>query len=245
MRIAVVGGGLSGAAITRAIAARGGEVQLLSRSSGFDVLRDDARAALGVVGAVIEAAGRFTLSRPRATAFFTRATTAVGTAARELGIRHVLLSIVSCDRADLQGYGYFAAKAVQERVARSVNPSVVVVRSTQWFEFAQQNATRFGFGPLVLVPSMRIQPIALDEVAGVLADVALGLRDERRVEVAGPEVMTLQRLSRAVLAGRRVVMVPAPLAGRAGAGFRGGALLPGPQAEIRGPHLREWVAHRA
>lgn len=241
MRVAVVGGGVSGAAIRGALTARGAKVRMLSRTMGFDVLHDDVEAALAGVDAVVEASGRFTLSRAKATEFFTRSTRRIGRAAVAVGVRHVLLSIVNCDRPDLQGYGYFAAKAEQERTARSVDPAVRVLRSTQWFEFAQQNASRFGFGPIVLVPSMAIQPIALDAVAAVVADLALGQRADERVDVAGPDRTTLWHLTRAISAGRPLLAIPLPFVGRAGTGFRHGALLPEQGVEIHGPHLQDWL----
>jgi uncharacterized protein YbjT (DUF2867 family) len=148
MRVTVVGGGISGAAIARAVEERGGEARLLSRSTGFDVLRDDARAAIAGADAVVEATGLFTMSARRATRFFTGSTRAVGGAALESGARHVLLSIVGCTLPEVQGYGYFAGKTAQEETARTTGAELTIVRSTQWFEFARQNLARMRFGPI-------------------------------------------------------------------------------------------------
>ncbi|WP_133765715.1 NADH(P)-binding protein [Amnibacterium kyonggiense] len=209
------------------------------------MLHDDAVAALVGSDAVIEATGLFTLNTRKALRFYAGSTTAVGTAAARLGLRHVLLSIVGCDRSDLQGYGIFAAKAEQERVARRISADTVIVRSTQWFEFAQQNAERFRAGPLVLVPAMRIQPIALDAVAAVLADAALGRRTERDIQITGPDRTTLLAMSRALLRSGNGHPVPVPLPGRYGSGFRTGRLLPDPSAEVHGPDFRTWLHARA
>ena len=238
MRVAVVGGGASGAAIARAVEERGGEVRMLSRRTGFDVLRDDARAALAGMDAVVEATGLFTTSARRATRFFTGSTRAVGGAARTSGARHVLLSIVGCALPEVQGYGYFAGKAAQERAARATGAELAIVRSTQWFEFARQNLDRMRFGPVALVPGMRIQPVSLDAVAEVVADAALGARQGPVVEVAGPEVTTLWEMTR-VLGRPGTMPVPLPIPGRLGRAFGGGALLPGPGAEIIGPRFAE------
>lgn len=238
MRVAVVGGGASGAAIARAVEERGGEVRMLSRRTGFDVLRDDARAALAGMDAVVEATGLFTTSARRATRFFTGSTRAVGGAARTSGARHVLLSIVGCALPEVQGYGYFAGKAAQERAARATGAELAIVRSTQWFEFARQNLDRMRFGPVALVPGMRIQPVSLDAVAEVVADAALGARQGPVVEVAGPEVTTLWEMTR-VLGRPGAMPVPLPIPGRLGRAFGGGALLPGPGAEIIGPRFAD------
>ncbi|MEO7017382.1 MAG: hypothetical protein ABI130_13915, partial [Leifsonia sp.] len=117
-RVVIIGGGRSGMAIRRSLERRGCSVGLLSRSTGFDVLRDDARTAIGEADVVIEATGLFTTSRAKATAFFTASTTAVAAAANRVGAHHVLLSIVNCMLPQVQGYGYFAGKTAQENAAR-------------------------------------------------------------------------------------------------------------------------------
>ncbi|WP_065963472.1 SDR family oxidoreductase [Curtobacterium sp. UCD-KPL2560] len=241
MRAVVIGGGGSGRAIERAIAARGWEVVRRSRSTGFDVLRDDVAALLDGADAVVEAAGRATTSRRVATDFSTRSTRAVGTAAARTGAHHVLLSIHGCERPAVQGYGYFAGKAAQEATAARTGSRLTVVRSTQWFEFAAQNAGRLRVGPVALVPGMTIAPVALDAVAGVLADVVTGVRAGPRVDVAGPDVTTLWALTRAVRPAG-VLPVPFRIPGALGAAFRGGALLPDETAEVVGPSVAEWIA---
>ena len=238
MRVAVVGGGISGAAIARAVEERGGEARLLSRATGFDVLRDDPRQALAGVDAVVEATGLFTTSARRATRFFEGSTRAVGGAARESGARHVLLSIVGCTLPEVQGYGYFAGKTAQEEAARATGADLAIVRSTQWHEFARQNLARMRFGPVALVPGMRIQPVALDAVAGVVADVARGARPGPVVEVAGPEATTLWEMTRA-LEDPGARPVPLPIPGRLGRAFAGGALLPGPGVEVIGSRFAD------
>ena len=131
VKVAIVGGGLSGRAIERAIVRQGATAELFSRSTGFDVLRDNAVERLGQAEVIVEATGRFTTSKKVATDFFTRSTRAVASAARASGARHLLLSIVNCELPEVQGYGYFAGKTAQERVAREESENLTVVRSTQ------------------------------------------------------------------------------------------------------------------
>ncbi|WFR68005.1 hypothetical protein P9139_06530 [Curtobacterium flaccumfaciens] len=207
MRVVVVGGGISGAAISRAVQQRGCSVTQLSRSRGFDVLRDDAAAAFAGADVIVEATGRFTMSRKAATEFFTASTRAVGSAAKTVGAHHVLLSIVNCMLPEVQGYGYFAGKTAQEAVARSTSPRLTIVRSTQWFEFARQNLKRMRFGPIALVPGMTIAPVSLDAVAAVIAEAVVADRSRREVEVAGPDTMTLSSMTKA-LPNPRVRPVP-------------------------------------
>lgn len=244
MHAVVVGGGISGAALTAAVRARGWTVTQQSRSSGFDVLRDDARAAVDGADVVVEATGRFTTSRRRATAFFTGSTRAVAAATAVTGARHVLLSILGCTLPAVQGYGYFAGKTAQEREAAAASGAqLTVVRSTQWFEFARQNTERLRVGPVALVPAMTIAPVALDAVAAVVVDVVTGVRGGPVVEVAGPETTTLWAMTRA-LPGLPVRPVRMPLPGPTGRAFRDGALLPAAGTEVVGPRFADWLASR-
>ena len=148
VKVAVVGADDSGKAIKRALQEAGAQVTLHSRRTGFDVLHDDGAAALSGADVIVEATGRFTTSKRVATEFFTRSTRAVSAAANTLGARHVLLSIVNCDLPEVQGYGYFAGKCAQERLARDLSKRMSLVRSTQWFEFAEQNMQRMRYGPV-------------------------------------------------------------------------------------------------
>jgi uncharacterized protein YbjT (DUF2867 family) len=244
VRIAVVGGGLSGRAIERALVERGSTVKLFSRSTGFDVLRDDPTRHLGQFDVIVEATGHFTMSRRVATNFFTRSTRAVAAAARAAGARHLLLSIVNCELPEVQGYGYFAGKTAQERIAHDESDNLTIVRSTQWFEFAQQNLDRMKLGPISLVPQMTIKPVALDAVANVVADHANGHRTGTFSEITGPEVTTLWSMTKQ-LPGKRVTPLPMPIPGRMGRAFRDGTLVPGRAAEVVGPSFTEWLSARA
>lgn len=240
MDVAVVGGGMSGDLIRRAVEARGGRARMLSRSTGFDVLQDDLVERAQGVGAIIEAAGRFTTSRRIASRFFSASTHTVASAANRLEVPHVLLSIVNCDLPEVQGYGYFAAKAEQERLAREQSEWLILVRSTQWFEFADQNLDRMKFGPIALVPSMKMQPVALDAVADVLAACALGHRTGTIHNVAGPERMTLWDMTTQV-PRKRPRPVPLSIPTPYGRAFRNGALVPGHQVEVVGPTFDAWL----
>ncbi|MGC5616907.1 3-beta hydroxysteroid dehydrogenase [Georgenia sp. Z1491] len=249
MRVAIVGGGISGRAIQRAVTDRGGAAVQLSRSTGYDVICHNPLEHLRGYDVIIEAASRFTTSARAATDFFTRSTTAVARAANAGGARHVLLSIVGCELPEVQGYGYFAGKAAQERMAAEVSEHLVVVRSSQWFEFAEQNLGRMRLGPLVAVPTMRIRPVALDAVADVLADCALARRAGDRHDLVGPEELTLWDMTRRVAGnaagdGRRIRPFPLPLPGRMGRAFRDGTLGRAPGAEVVGPTFEEWLVAR-
>lgn len=241
MRVAIVGGGRSGKAIEQAVADRGATTQIFSRSTGFDVLHDDATKRFAGFDVIIEATGRSTTRKKAATEFFTRSTSALATAARNIGAHHILLSIVNCERPEVQGYGYFSGKAAQERVAQSEGENLSIVRTTQWFEFAEQNLERLRVGPVSLIPQMTIQPVALTSAAEVIADFAVGKRTGAIADFAGPEIMTLWDMTKQ-LPTKAPVIAPLPLPGRLGRAFRGGACVPGSGAEVIGPKFSKWLA---
>jgi uncharacterized protein YbjT (DUF2867 family) len=238
MEVAIVGGGFSGKAIEQALIKSGATASLHSRSTGFDVLQDDAMARLGHAEVIIEATGHFTTSRKVATDFFSRSTRALATTARASGARHILLSIVNCELPDVQGYGYFAGKTAQEEIARKESPNLTIVRSTQFFEFPQQNLDRMKLGPFALVPTMKIKPVSVEAVAKVIAECATGSRNGQLFEVSGPEVMTLWDMT-SKLPSKSALPVPLPIPGKMGRAFRDGVLVPD-RAEIVGPSFSEW-----
>ena len=85
-------------------------------------------------------------------------------AEKAAGVRHhVALSIVGADR--LPASGYLRAKVAQENLIKASGIPFTIVRSTQFFEFANgiiQSATE---GQTVRLSPALFQPIAADDVA--------------------------------------------------------------------------------
>src|SRR5690606_1491887 len=135
VRAVVIGAGRLGSAVRNALERRGDTVSMHSGSTGFDIRAPEKLPELGEADAVIEATDIFTQNRRVASNFFVQSTRAVNAAARKMGARHILVSIVNCEKPELQGNGYYAGKAEQERVAREEHKSLTIVRSTLWFEF--------------------------------------------------------------------------------------------------------------
>jgi uncharacterized protein YbjT (DUF2867 family) len=101
------------------------------------------------------------------------------------GVRHhVALSIVGIDRSD---NGYFRAKVAQEKLIKSSGVPYTIVRSTQFLEFLGGIAASSTDGSMVRISPVLFQPIAADDVAAIVADVALGAPRSGIVEIAGPE----------------------------------------------------------
>ena len=102
------------------------------------------------------------------------------------GVRHhVALSVVGTDR--LLASGYFLAKMAQEKLIKSSSIPYTIVHATQFFEFVGGIAQFATEGHTVRVPPVLMQPIAADDVAAGMADVALAEPLNGTVELAGPE----------------------------------------------------------
>ena len=102
------------------------------------------------------------------------------------GVRHhVALSIVGTDRTP--DNGYFRAKVAQEKLIEASGIPYTVIRSTQFLEFLRGIAAESTDGNVVRLSPGLFQPIAADDVAAVVADVALAPPQNGIVEIAGPE----------------------------------------------------------
>jgi uncharacterized protein YbjT (DUF2867 family) len=91
---------------------------------------------------------------------------------------------VAIDRTD---NGYFRAKVAQEKLIEASGVPYTIVRSTQFLEFLRGIADSSADGNTVRLPPILFQPIAADDVAANVADVALAAPRNGIVEVAGPE----------------------------------------------------------
>jgi uncharacterized protein YbjT (DUF2867 family) len=234
MRVAVVGG--TGTFGVRAVAEfldRGHEVRILSRhapageSAGFHRHVDLASGeglpeALSGVEVVVDASNA---TRPGAMRkVLVRGTERLLRAEAEVGARHhVVLSIVGVDRVP---FAYYRVKLEQERAVLRGPVAASVVRSTQFHQLLDRifaATARYGF-----LPGGRIllQPVDPGEVA---RDLVRSIEQRSWLEmrqIAGPETAPLSELARAWIevTGRRRVVVPPPIFGRAGRALGEGAL---------------------
>lgn len=242
MRVAVAGGtGVVGSHVVTILRRAGHDPVVLARSEGVDVVTGrGVAAALTGADAVIDVTNIETLSRRRATAFFTAGTTRLLDAGRSANVRHhVLLSIVGVDRV---GIGYYRAKVEQERLVETSQWPFTVLRATQFHEFPGQLLARSP-GPVVLMPRMRIRPVAAVEVAERLAAIATGDPLGTRQEIAGPQVHDLVDLAGRVEArhARPRRIIPLPVLGKAAHAVAGAALLPGADATLGTVTFDEWL----
>ncbi len=225
MRIAVAGGtGTVGRHAVAAARSRGHAVTVLARAEGVDVTTGTGLPdALAGADAVIDVTNLSTLSGRRARRFFETATRHLLRAEEEAGVgHHVVLSIVGIDAVDAS---YYAAKLAQEAAVASGRVPSTIARAAQFHEFAGQllSSTK---GPVALLPTMPVRPVAAREVGDHLVTVAEGGPVGRATDLVGPRDERLADLARRQLAHdgvrRRVLEVRLP--GAYGRGLASGCL---------------------
>src|SRR5436309_5895620 len=110
---------------------------------------------------------------------------------------HVALSVVGIEW--LLASGYFRAKLAQEKLIKASSVPYTIVRATHFFEFVGAIAQLATEGQTVRLPPVLMQPIASDDVAAVVADVALAEPLNGTIELAGPEPIRQDDLVRRFL----------------------------------------------
>jgi uncharacterized protein YbjT (DUF2867 family) len=161
------------------------------------------------------------------------------------GVRHhVALSIVGTDRTP--DNGYFRAKVAQEKLIETSGIPYTIIRATQFLEFLGGIADSSSDGNLVRLSPGLFQPIAADDVAAIVAEVALAPPQSGIVELAGPERAPFDEIVARYLKGvgdpRKVVRDPE-------ARYFGGrveerSLVPLGEARLGRIGLDEWIRRR-
>src|SRR5215471_8590246 len=188
MKIVVIGGtGLIGSK-TVAILRRGGhEVVAASPNSGVNTITGAGlKEAVAGAQVVIDLANSPSFEDKAVLEFFQTSGRNLLAAERPAGVRHhVALSIVGTDRSP--EIGYFRAKVTQEKLIKTSGIPYTIIRSTQFLEFLRAIADSGADGNIVRISPSLFQPIAADDVAAIVAEVALAAPRNGIVEIAGPE----------------------------------------------------------
>jgi uncharacterized protein YbjT (DUF2867 family) len=204
MKIVVIGGtGLIGTKLVHILRQQGQEVVAASPSSGVDTLTGEGLAeALAGAQVVVDVANSPSFEDKAVLTFFETSGRNLLAAETAAGVRHhVALSVVGTDR--LLASGYFRAKMAQENLIKSSSIPYTIVRATQFFEFVGAIAQSATDGQSVRLPPALMQPVASDDVAAVLAAVAVEKPLNRTIELAGPERIRMDELVRRFLNAHR------------------------------------------
>jgi uncharacterized protein YbjT (DUF2867 family) len=203
MKIVVIGGsGLIGSRLVKRLRAAGHEALAASPASGVNTITGEGLAeALVNADAVVDVANAPSFEDCAVMAFFQTAGRNLRAAAAAAGVRHHLaLSVVGSER--LPESGYFRAKLAQEDLIKAGTTPYTILRATQFFEFIDSIIAVAVYGDAIRLSPALVQPIAADDVADRLAELALGPPLNATIEVAGPEACPLDSFARKRLAAR-------------------------------------------
>jgi uncharacterized protein YbjT (DUF2867 family) len=213
MKIVVIGGtGLIGTKTVTILRQGGHEVVAASPRSGINTITGEGlKEALAGAQVVIDLANSPSFEDKAVLEFFETSGRNLLAAEAAAGVRHhVALSIVGTDRTP--DNGYFRAKVAQEKLIEASGIPYTIIRATQFMEFLGGIAASSADGNTVRLSPGLFQPIAADDVAPIVAEVALAAPRGGIVEIAGPERApfneTIARYLKAVGDPREVVRDP-------------------------------------
>jgi uncharacterized protein YbjT (DUF2867 family) len=187
MKIAIIGGtGLIGSKTVAILRQGGHEVLAASPKNGINSITGEGlKEAMAGAQIAIDLANSPSFEDKAVLEFFETSGRNLLAAEAQAGVRHhVALSIVGIDRTD---NGYFRAKLAQEKLIKASGIPYTIIRSTQFLEFLGGIAASAADENIVRLPPVLFQPIASDDVAAIVADLALAAPRNGIVEIAGPE----------------------------------------------------------
>src|SRR5215472_7767485 len=246
MKIVVIGGtGRIGSKTVTILRQGGHEVVAASPQNGINTITGEGlKQAMAGTQVVIDLANSPSFEDKAVLEFFeTSGQNLLAAEAAAGSIRHHLaLSIVGIDRSD---NGYFRAKVAQEKLIKTSGLPYTIIRSTQFLEFLRGIVASSVDGNVIRISPGLFQPIAAEDVAGIVADVALAAPRNGIVEIAGPERAPfneiVSRYLKAVGDSREVVRDPE-------ARYWGGrveerSLVPLGEARLGQIGFDEWLRH--
>lgn len=247
MKVVVIGGsGAVGSRLVGVLRAAGHETVAASPSTGVDAVTGAGLAeALAGAQVVVDVANSPSFAPDEVLAFFRSAGRNLAAAEAAAGVgHHVALSIVGVDR--IPDSGYMRAKIAQEELVKGSGVPWTIVRATQFFEFAAAIADSGADGDTVRLPPALMQPVAADEVAATLAEVAVAAPAGDTIELAGPDRIGMDELARRVLAARgdERKVIADPRATYFDARVDDTSLVPAGASRLGAVTLDTWLARR-
>jgi uncharacterized protein YbjT (DUF2867 family) len=188
MKIVVIGGtGLIGSKTVVILRQSGHEIVAASPKGGINSITGEGlKDAMAGAQVVIDLANSPSFEDKAVLEFFETSGRNLLAAEAAAGVRHhVALSIVGTDRSP--DNGYFRAKVAQEKLIETCGLPYTIIRSTQFMEFLSGIAASGADGNVVRISPGMFRPIAADDVAAFVAEVALAAPRNGIIEIAGPE----------------------------------------------------------
>jgi uncharacterized protein YbjT (DUF2867 family) len=154
---------------------------------------------------------------------------------------YIALSVVGADR--IRDSAYLRAKRAQEQLIEAGGVPYTILRATQFFEFLDAIAEAGTQGDGVHLSPSKFQPVAANDVAATLANIATAAPRNGAVELAGPEASGLAEFIQSYLSskGDKRKVIPDPDAKYFGAVLDKDGLAPIAQF-IPGPtRIADWA----
>jgi uncharacterized protein YbjT (DUF2867 family) len=248
MKIVVIGGsGLIGKKLVNDLHQQGHAVVAASPSSGVNTITGEGLAeALKDAQVVVDVANAPSWEDQAVMDFFETSGRNLLAAEAVAGVKHhVALSVVGTER--LLESGYFRAKFAQEKLIKASPIPYTIVRATQFFEFVGGIAQFATEGTTVRLPSNLMQPIASEDVAAALADVAVAEPLNGMIELAGPEPIRQDELVRQFLSatGDARTVITDVNARYYGVKVNDQSLVPGLNPRLGSTHFADWLSRSA
>jgi len=246
MKIVVIGGtGLIGSKVVKKLTQEGHQAIAAAPNTGVNTITGEGLGdALSGAQVVVDLANSPSFEDQAAMEFFQTSGKNLIAAEVGAGIRHhVALSVVGTER--LQDSGYFRAKLAQENLIESSPIPYTLVHATQFFEFIRSIAQVSTVNDTVRLPPVLFQPMAAEDVATAVSEAVLGEPTHDTIEIAGPEMFTLDQGVRMVLEfdnDTRTVIAD-PQATYYGVEVNEKTLVPGPEARLGSTRLDWWLTH--
>lgn len=245
MKITVIGGtGLIGSKVVLDLQDKGHDAVAASPNSGVNTLTGEGLAAvLQGAAVVVDVSNSPSFEDAAALEFFETSTRHILDEVASAGVGHlVALSVVGTER--LPDSGYLRAKTAQEKLIKTSSIPYSIVHATQFFEFItgiEDGATE---GGTVRLPSVLFQPVAADDVALTVSEVALEAPIMGTIEMAGPEQFRFDEIVRRDLIARgdpRPVVAD-PHARYFGTELDERSLVPGDGVRLGKTRYEDWFA---
>ena len=248
MKIVVIGGtGLIGSKLVNKLREHGHEAVAASPNSGVNTVTGEGLTeVLKGASVVVDVSNSPDWEDAAVLKFFETSTRNLLASEVAAGVRHhVALSVVGSER--MLESGYFRAKIAQENLIKGSSVPYSIVRATQFFEFVKPIADFSMDGNKVRLPSVLIQPMAADDVASAIGQIAIGQPANGTVEVGGPEQFRLDEIVRRALAASKDPreVVADPHARYYGVEVKERTLVPEEDAKLGKIRFEDWLAHSA
>jgi uncharacterized protein YbjT (DUF2867 family) len=250
MKIVVIGGtGLIGKKLVINLRERGHEVLAASPSSRVNTITGEGLTeALKGAQVVVDLANAPQWDDKAVLEFFETSGRNLLAAEATASVKHhVALSIVGANRSP--DSGYLRAKVAQENLIKASKVPFTIVRSTQFFEFVKGIAQSATEGQTVRLSPGMMQPIAADDVAAALTEVAVAEPLNSTIEIAGPEPIRMDEFVRRFLSKTRDPrkVITDVHARYFGAELNDQSLVPGPGDKPRLGQTRfdDWLSRRS